>query len=725
MVPVSIPISAAMVFRASLGLLCLVAITVYSNAYTINHRQDTVEDNGEVGEFIDILDINKELGKDLFQGDIKLSKESRNALRNEIYRWKFPIPYILADNLDLNAKGVILESLEMFRLKSCVDFKPYQGESSFIHFQKFGGCWSYVGDFRTGQNLSIDSGCDHKAIVEHEVLHALGFYHEQSRSDRDDYVEIWWNQITEGMAHNFNTYDDKFITDLNTPYDYESVMHYGPYSFNKDPNIPTITAKIPAFNDIIGQRLDFSLIDLERLNRMYNCTTPLILLDQCSFEFINICGMVQSTTDDADWIHELGSSGSSSDHTLVGRCRDSGYFMHFNTSTGTAGRTAVLESRILYPKRTEQCLEFFYKIDGSAQDRMTIWLRLDDGTGEVRRLKKIHTIHADGDKNWKIAHVTLNADRKFRYVFQGVQGADGTTSGGILIDDITLSELPCPNSVWTIRNFKQILATTAKGDRVVSPCFTSSEGYRFGIGLYPHGQNTSSYVGYTGISFHLCSGEDDSVLQWPVLNRQVIIKLLDQDPDIKLRMTSTRSFTTLPSHIIASLNISRWERPSKTGPWDPSCNCNRTADFGWATFISHFNLQRRSFLKNDDLILFVDFVDLTHLIKTEVPVRPALATVEEDEMHERQKRSLENLGDKYEFQPLQAQCDDSLCLNGGVCVMETNGASCRCASSQAFMYTGDHCEVAQLHGNIIGMMIGGVAGTIALTIAVLAIMSRK
>lgn len=49
-----------------------------------------------------------------------------------------------------------------------------------------------------GQNLSIGARCDTKAIVEHELLHALGFYHEQSRSDRDDYVKIWWDQIEDG-----------------------------------------------------------------------------------------------------------------------------------------------------------------------------------------------------------------------------------------------------------------------------------------------------------------------------------------------------------------------------------------------------------------------------------------------------------------------------------------------------------------------------------------------
>ena len=56
-----------------------------------------------------------------------------------------------------------------------------------------------VGDQQGRQNLSIGTGCDYKAIIEHELLHALGFYHEQSRTDRDDYVTIHWDEILQGM----------------------------------------------------------------------------------------------------------------------------------------------------------------------------------------------------------------------------------------------------------------------------------------------------------------------------------------------------------------------------------------------------------------------------------------------------------------------------------------------------------------------------------------------
>ena len=40
--------------------------------------------------------------------------------------------------------------------------------------------------------------CLSQNIIEHEMMHSVGFFHEQTRPDRDDYVQIEWNNIVSG-----------------------------------------------------------------------------------------------------------------------------------------------------------------------------------------------------------------------------------------------------------------------------------------------------------------------------------------------------------------------------------------------------------------------------------------------------------------------------------------------------------------------------------------------
>lgn len=149
----------------------------------------------------------------------------------------------------------------------------------------------------------------------------------------------------------------------------------------------------------------------------------------------------------------------------------------------------------------------------------------------------------ESDHNWKIAHVTLTEEKKFRYLFQGTKGDPKNSVGGIFLDDVTLTETPCPAGVWTIRNISQLLADTVQGEMRLSPRFYSSEGYGIGVTLYPNGRATSN-SGYLGLSFHLYSGENDAILEWPVENRQAIMTILDQDPDVRNRMSLSLMFTT-------------------------------------------------------------------------------------------------------------------------------------------------------------------------------------
>ena len=67
--------------------------------------------------------------------------------------------------------------------------------------------------------ISLDDGCVLPSIVKHELMHAIGFYHEQIRTDRDDYVLVHLDNIEFGLEGNFQKYDSTQVQSLRTPYD--------------------------------------------------------------------------------------------------------------------------------------------------------------------------------------------------------------------------------------------------------------------------------------------------------------------------------------------------------------------------------------------------------------------------------------------------------------------------------------------------------------------------
>ncbi|ABG30948.1 zinc metalloprotease [Roseobacter denitrificans] len=134
---------------------------------------------------------------------------------------------------------------------------------NYVRFRPATGCWSQVGMRGGKQEIGLAGGCGFGATV-HEIGHAFGLWHEQSREDRDTKVKINWQNITAGKEHNFNQH----IADGDDvgPYDYGSIMHYGRYAFSKNGQ-PTIESIPPG--KTLGQRTGLSAGDIVAIQSIY------------------------------------------------------------------------------------------------------------------------------------------------------------------------------------------------------------------------------------------------------------------------------------------------------------------------------------------------------------------------------------------------------------------------------------------------------------------------
>jgi len=181
----------------------------------------------------------------------------------------------------MNEVLVIQSAMRTISFVSCLEFVKWDGQSKdYIHFhpdRKRKGCWSYIGRLGGRQQLSLEqpNGGNCKCFCSpgramHEIMHALGFYHEHARADRDLYIEIVQKNVRKGKLANFRTMKDG-ETERNFDYDYSSIMHYGPYFFskNKRGKIPTIVPKQEGVD--IGQREMLSKTDCMKINALYKC----------------------------------------------------------------------------------------------------------------------------------------------------------------------------------------------------------------------------------------------------------------------------------------------------------------------------------------------------------------------------------------------------------------------------------------------------------------------
>ncbi|OWA54533.1 putative Zinc metalloproteinase nas-14 [Hypsibius exemplaris] len=241
-----------------------------------------------------IIPSNNLMNNRLFEGDIigidvaviasSLNRNKKaNGLTDQRSRWvNGVIPYYIAKGFNLKQQGIILDAMDDFSSQTCIKFQPLSDDPNSIRFRATSSR-DECGKSQVGRKggvqtvfLSVvdDRDCVSKGIIQHELMHVVGFFHEQSRSDRNDFVDINKKNLDpEDFQRNFLDWSPVEVTAFGFPYDFGSIMHYSTVAFSKDDNSWTIRPKKEwaQYETVMGQRNGLSQIDIGKINAMYKC----------------------------------------------------------------------------------------------------------------------------------------------------------------------------------------------------------------------------------------------------------------------------------------------------------------------------------------------------------------------------------------------------------------------------------------------------------------------
>lgn len=215
------------------------------------------------------------VGKHLvYHGDVLLGKssdlpkfKSQKAVKQGPPRkWvKGRVPFVVDDSLP-NYDQVI-DAIDYMNTQTNLNLVPRANEKDFLHFT-FGesDCYSYAGRIGGEQEIYLTPRCGLREVL-HEIMHSVGFFHEQNREDRDAHIRILWENIDPIHHTQFKKIPNKFLGLGRRPFDITSIMMYSSFTFSQTPDEPVL---LTSDNDVVPQRQSLlSEEDISRVNIAY------------------------------------------------------------------------------------------------------------------------------------------------------------------------------------------------------------------------------------------------------------------------------------------------------------------------------------------------------------------------------------------------------------------------------------------------------------------------
>ena len=141
------------------------------------------------------------------------------------------IPYVFDSSATSNIRSQFEKARSIYTKETGIRLVKHTNQSQYVRVMAGSGCSSYVGRMstsfkRNGQELKLGrDGCGVGAAL-HEIGHAAGLMHEQTRCDRDDYIRVRYDLIDPNWHSQYEKSCGS-VHKSHTSYDYNSIMHYG------------------------------------------------------------------------------------------------------------------------------------------------------------------------------------------------------------------------------------------------------------------------------------------------------------------------------------------------------------------------------------------------------------------------------------------------------------------------------------------------------------------